>query len=881
MSPRDFTYAMTGFFPIHESARGRDAVLTINPCWVSCRSKSMNWFDSTSPAERVSTHMKKTSRSLRLSVLAVGMLASGLALADAHISPDLVQQLNTTLPGEELTVVVSYEQSTPLSAAQVATLSSLGVHKAITMRSLPIAGVKATPAVINALAQQPDVYSIHPNRELRYFNHEARQISGAARVSENPGDFGRAVPYSGRGVTVVVNDSGIDATHMDLQFGNHVVENVQGLTNLAAWDSILPISYLEGQPNTDFGSGHGTHCAGTVGGTGARSGGLYQGVATGADLVGYGSGAVLLILDSIGGFDYAITNQHRFDYPIRVISNSWGTSGTFDETDPVSIASYEAFKRGIVVAFAAGNDGPGEDTHNPYAQAPWVISVGAGTKDGNLADFSSRGKRGESRSFTMPDGHQWTYYNEPTIVATGVNVISTRDSTGSLPVLSLPADVEQIDPAYLPFYASMDGTSMATPHVAGVIALMLEANPNLTPLQVKDIIERTATNMTGRETWEVGAGHINAYAAVAAAQGIRNDYGSTVNALRPFNSNAIVVPGGAPIPFSIDFAPVGPVTEQSFTVGPEVAYVSARAEVWDNTVALVLTDPDGERYGSSIALPVLGETITVGAAAKPGVWKITVRGIGSVSGVPLDPAGATNGYGLPGTIEGNISFLNSGGYTGLDDIAGHPASAAIQYAVANRLVDGYNDHRFRPDQNIKRSELAQYLLMGSNVRQALPFSGQRSFTDLSTSNPAYPFAEAAVAIGAPLRNLSQQQDGVMKLIGGQFKPNNNVTRLDVAYGLVQSLALQDEARAFSGNMTAFFMGQRVPVLDSASVPASMRGYAQYAIDLGLLNARFVITQGPYDLQPTVQAYFDPNANVTRAAYAVAAGRYLAAFEGVQ
>lgn len=841
----------------------------------------MNRLDSNPENPAMSHRAPGASRPLRLSLFVLSMLASGLALADAHISPDLVEQLRAALPGDDLTVVVTYEQSSAPTPAQVATLNALGVRGAITMRSLPIAGVKASAAVINALAQQPDVYSIHPNRALRYFNREGREISGAARVAENPGDFGVSVPYSGRGVTVMVNDSGIDATHMDLQFGTHVVENVQALTNLASWDSILPITYLEGQPNTDLGSGHGTHCAGTIGGTGARSNGLYRGVAPGADLVGYGSGGVLLILDAVGGIDYAVTNQFSFNSPIRVISNSWGSSGTFDETDPVNVASYEASKRGIVVAFAAGNDGPGEDTHNPYAQAPWVISVGAGTRDGNLADFSSRGKRGDVRNFTMPDGHVWTHNNEPTVVATGVNVISTRALTGVLPVLSVEADAAQIDPAHLPFYASMDGTSMATPHVAGIVALMLEANPGLSPMEVKDILQRTATNMSGRDAWEVGAGHINAYAAVAAAQGLRSDYGSTVNAFQTFNSNAIVVPGGEPIPFSIDFAPVGPVTEQSFVVGPEVAYVAARADVGENTVALVLTDPDGVHYGSSIALPVLGESITVGAAAKPGVWTITVRGIGSVSGVPLDPLGVTNGYGVPGTIVGNISFLNSGGYTGLDDIAGHPASSAIQFAVANRLVDGYSDRRFRPDQYIKRSELAQYLVMGSSVRQALPFSGQRSFTDLATGNDAYPYAEAAVATGAALRDLSQRQDGVMKLDSGKFLPNNKVTRLDVAYGLVQSLALQDEARAFSGEMTAFFMGQRVPVADAASIPVSMRGYVQYALDLGLLQPRFVINQGPFGLAPTVNAYFDPNLKVTRAAYAVAAGQYLQQFKAIQ
>src|SRR3546814_16592811 len=84
---------------------------------------------------------------------------------------------------------------------------------------------------------------------------------------------------------------------------------------------MLPITYLEGIPRTDWGSGHGTHCAGTIGGTGAKSNGLYRGVAPGADLVGYGSGAVLLILDAVGGLDYAATNQFSYDRPIRVTSN--------------------------------------------------------------------------------------------------------------------------------------------------------------------------------------------------------------------------------------------------------------------------------------------------------------------------------------------------------------------------------------------------------------------------------------------------------------------------------------------------------------------------------------------------------------------------------
>lgn len=810
----------------------------------------------------------------RLALGLAAACASGSAFADAQLGQELTRRLAAAAPGAELEIVIRFEREGAVGASELAALRALGIDRGVAMRSLPIVGALATPAEIAALAQRDDVGAIHYNAPLRYFNQASRQISGAARAVDHPADFARALPFSGRGVGVVVHDSGVDATHMDLEFGEHVVENVQGLTNLHALDTMLPITYTEGMPNTDISSGHGTHVAGTVGGTGERSGGLHRGVAPGADLVGYGSGAAIAILDAVGGFDYAITNQFRFDAPLRVITNSWGSSGTFDPTDPVNVASYEAYKRGMVVLFAAGNDGPGEDTHNPYAQAPWVISVGAGEKDGVLTSFSSRGKRGETGSFTMPDGRQWTYINQPTVVATGVDIVSTRTATGALPALAAEQDAANLDPAHLPFYTHMSGTSMATPHVAGIVALMLEANPALDPLEVKALLEETATNMSGRLAWEAGAGHVNAYAALAAASGVQTDYGRTVNALRSFNSNAKLAPGGDPIPFAIDFAPVGPVEEMSFSVGPEVAWVAARAEIGENTLAVALTDPDGVRYGSAISLPLLGSTVVAGGPGKPGTWKITVRGIGSVSGNDVDPLNVTNGYGLPGTVEGQITFLNSGGYTGLDDIASHPARGAIEYAVSHRLVDGYSDRKFRPDQQLKRSELAQYLVMGVNARQDLPLDGRPRFTDLVKTATAYPFAESAVAPGAPLRDLSQTHDGLMRLYNGAFKPNQGVTRLELAYALVQGLGLQDEARAFAGAVTVQYNGSRIALEDSASIPADMRGYVQLALDQGLINARFGITQGPFDLQPTIRAWFDPGAGVTRAFYAVSAGRYL-------
>lgn len=455
---------------------------------------------------------------LTVSVLSAGMLASGLALADAHIGDALDRALAAVdKPTDKLEVVVAYNQAGPVRPDQVLALKALGITQGIRMRNLPIAGALATPAQVRALAGRGDVLSIHLNARLEYYNQQARELSGVNRVQANPGDFGRTAPFTGRGVAVMINDSGIDATHADLQYGVRVEQNVQALTNLHAVADFLPVTVLEGQLDTDISSGHGTHCAGTVGGSGAQSAGLYRGVATGSPLIGYGSGAVIAILDAVGGFDYAIGHKNSFSAPVRVISNSWGSSGAFDPTDPVNIASYEAYKNGIVSVFAAGNDGPDENSHNPYAQAPWVISVGAGEKDGTLADFSSRGQRGESGTFTMADGQSWTYVNEPTLVATGVDIVSTRALTGALPLLAVQADAALGTAAA--YYTHMSGTSMATPHVAGIAALLFEANPGLSPLEVRQILSSTANPMAGRQRYEVGSGHIDAYEAVAVAVG--------------------------------------------------------------------------------------------------------------------------------------------------------------------------------------------------------------------------------------------------------------------------------------------------------------------------------------------------------------------------
>jgi serine protease AprX len=812
-------------------------------------------------------------RALFLRPLAVALLLAlaPSALAQAVVSRSLTDALAALPVTGSTTVIVAFDQAGPPTAAQMGALRALGITRGVAFHSLPIAAVVATPVQVTSLAARSDVRSLWANEPLSYFNEGSRKITGVDRLRTDASMRTAAgLPFSGQGVTVLVNDSGIDATHADLQYGTHVVENAQALTNLNALDTLLPVTYLEGQPNTDTNSGHGTHCAGTVGGTGARSGGQHAGVAPGADLVGYGSGAVIAILDALGGFDYAITHQFSFDNPIRVISNSWGSEGAFDPADPINLASYRAYQVGINVVFAAGNSGSGADTHNPYAVAPWVISVGAGDKTGLLADFSSRGVSGQTFSFETPDGQPWTARNEITVTAPGVDVISTRSAT-NVAANGGDADVDAIPPGQLPFYTMISGTSMATPHVAGIIALVLEANPSLQPADVRRLLQQTATTMPGLEAWEAGAGYVNAYAAVQAALGrSARPFGSAVNAFRTFNANALVANAGT-TPFSIDYVPVGATQEIAFEVAADISRVTASARVSDNTVALVLYDPAGNRYGSAISLPQLGETIAVSATGMPGTWRLTVRGIGSVSGVPTDPLGLTNGTSLPGTIAGTLTFQRTSGFEGLADVQNHPAAADIQYAVAHRLMDGYANNTFRPTRNLTRIELADYLTMGAGVRQYFKPDRTLAFSDVSGTQVA--FAEAAAARGAALRNGDQTQNGLIRTTGAQFNPGGNVTRADLAYAFVQALGLQGSAAGYTGDVSVAYDGRRIAIQDAAQIPAGLRGYVQAALDLGIINARFVLQQGPFDLQPTLKAYFDPATAIKRADYAVYAGRF--------
>ena len=846
---------------------------------------------------------------LRNTLSAIALIcALTIAASAARLSPTLSAQLqnapNTASVG---VVIVAFNTNTGLSATHLDVLRGVGITKGVTYQRLGMAAVVATAGQVRALAANAAVRSIWPNTRLHYLDNETGMLTGVNKVRMEPA-FTRAnggLPIGGRGnFSVVINDSGIDATHPDLHFPEHVIQNVQIVTDEQFNNTLVatpelngfsPLLVVENIPDTDTHVGHGSHCAGIVGATGQQSGGLYAGVAPGARLIGVGSGAGLFILNALGGFEWSITNQFTNGYNIRVISNSWGGGGAFDPDDPINIASKTAHDLNIIVCFAAGNSGPGWNTMNPYAKAPWVIGVGAGTKEGGLAGFSSRGTPKEQR---LADSDPNNDYDAPTLVAPGTGrefdansgkftaaVISTRALTNV--VANGATDDTELPINYLPFYTQISGTSMATPFVAGTAALMLNADPTLTPDDVKQILQKTATRMPGFDEFEVGSGYINVYAAVDTVFNRTKNYGTFV--VPPFNAQLTTtwLNPGSPETFAIDpFLPQipGPTSANTyhFQVQPGLGLLSvtinfgnsAATDQTGNSLGLILYPPGCTDldcgYSSGLALPVLDSPYRQVVVKFPvaGEWIAEVRGLRGLT-VADQCACSPAGLAVPERVDGKIERANVT-LQPVSDIAGHPAEQQIRNALLNRQMDLFADGTFRPDSSVTRDDFARHLMLNTPLRQSL--AATPKFTDVTAD--LEPLAEAVTASGSTLRDWNFTPAGMMSASGSLFNPTATITRLDLAVALVRALGQDARAKALAGTpVTVTYNGQTLTVDDNGSIPSALRGYVQIALNDGILQATFSLTQGTFDLTPTLHAQAKPLDPVTRAWMAYALDHY--------
>jgi serine protease AprX len=818
-------------------------------------------------------------------------------VAAATLSPKLSSQLGHVSDNASVgIVIVSFNTASGLNDSDLSVLRDVGISNGVTLQHLGMVAVAATAGQVKALAARPEVRSIWSNDRLKYLINQARVLTGVDKVRTDPA-FTRlngGLPVSGKGdFSVVIDDSGIDATHSDLQLGSHVIQNVQVLLpdNINQFTGgFTPLVVVENVPNNDS-TGHGTHCAGIVGGTGQMSGGLYAGVAPGANLVGVGSGATLLVLNALAGFEYSIANQYA--YKIRVISNSYGPIGgaPFDPSDPILIASKQAHDLNIVVVFAAGNSGPGKYTLSPYAQAPWNIGVAAGTKEGGLAYFSSRGLPKDERCDPIqnPDtcDPSQVGYNAPTITAPGTgrefssaaetakftsDIISVRSKTnlvanGTIPNNTAPPPDAEIPPAYLPFYTQISGTSMATPFIAGTAALMLSADPTLSPDDIKAILQQTATPMPGYQDFEVGGGYVNVYAAVDKVFNRTKNYGALLSPAFNQNIQETMAPQQN---FHIDYSPTVSGNTSSnahpFTVSSGMDVLDALVVVGDinkqvqtiggatgvgDTLFIELRDPQGRTYDSSLLIPALQAPVMEAKVNNPmpGPWTLEVLGYFGPSAFPIG-------------CDANIVQKHFTLSPGPADIQNNAAQSDILTALLARRMDAFSDGTFRPDSAVTRDDFARTLALNVPLRQSSATTPV--FADIPSN--LSPIAEALTTRGSTLRDWNFVPQGLISASGNTFNPTGIVSRLDLAVALVRALGMDADAKA-KANTPVTSGGQEL--VDDLKIPLSLRGYVQVALDRGLLEAFPASVQqiAPGQFQAFPGPRFEPQSVVTRAVLA--------------
>lgn len=848
--------------------------------WFQFEAIQLNFLETRGDRKTVRISNSQTRRRF-LSLFFAFALVAGLAvqMQAAKLSPTLQSKLATVADNFNVGMtIVAFKTTNGLQASHLNILRSIGINGGQTYPTLGIVAQPMTAGQIRALQNNPNVRSIWSNDRLYLTMHQAKVIAGVQRLQTDSQMTFRngGMPISGAGdFSVMVIDSGVDATHADLQFGTKVIQNVQTVAAAGTLEGFTPNVSLENVPNTDQSVGHGTHCAGIIGGTGIRSGGLYAGVAPGAKIIGAGLGAGLFVLNAIGAWEYGLANQSR--YNIRVVSNSYGSDGPFDPENPLNIASKMAYDRNITVVFAGGNAGPTKNTYNPYAKAPWVIGVAAGTKEGELADFSSRGT---PRAERLTNEDPLDDFDAPTITAPGTGrafesnaarftsaIVSTR-STSNLTANGLTADAD-LPASAIPFYTQISGTSMATPFIAGTIALMLDADPTLTPDQIKEILTSTATKMPGRDDWEVGAGYVNAYAAVDKVFNRSRNYTS-------FQQETFNTQFGEERPaaqaFHVDFNPaVSGATSTNattFTVEQNINVLDVFGTVDDaigsglgNVVGIRLTSPSGVKFSSALDLPVIGSLARQVVIQNPeaGIWTLEVRGASGLTAVPVN---SPTQIALPGTVDGSISQIR---YIlpNIADIQGHVFQADIEKAIKSRLIDTYADGAFQPNAIVSRADLARTLVSNTSLRQTA--GGSAKFTDVSGEMAR--IAEAVTANGSTNRDFNFAPKGMMSATGNKFNPTGAVSRLDLAVAFVRALGRDAEAIALA-NSTVTANG--AAIADNAQIPASLRGYVQIAINNGLFEAypAEVRDMGNGQYQALPGPRFEPNAPVYRAMLAV-------------
>jgi serine protease AprX len=353
-----------------------------------------------------------------------------------------------------------------------------------------IQGVSAdVPASsVESVRSMPGVLNVTPDMKV----HFQGSFEAAKTAHQIPSVTGSSKLWSqgidGSGTTVALLDTGV-YNHPDL--AGRVTCGID-LSHEAGTEAECADTF-----------GHGTFMAGLIAGNGASSGGKWKGSAPGANIVsvklaGYDGSAD--VSNVLAGIQWTVA--HKDAYGIDALSLSLGTDTAMDyRMNPLNFAVERAWQAGITVVVSASNRGPGPSTITSPADDPYVITVGASSHQGNVNTNDDTVPVYSGRGPTSSNG-----LAKPDIVSPGTHTVSLR-SPGSAIDNNYPGSA--LDGSYF----KGTGTSMSTASVAGQVAQMLQANPGLTPDQVKYRLMQTATDIATTDPMAVGAGQVNVEAA--------------------------------------------------------------------------------------------------------------------------------------------------------------------------------------------------------------------------------------------------------------------------------------------------------------------------------------------------------------------------------
>jgi serine protease AprX len=447
----------------------------------------------------------------------------------APVSGALAQQL-TNLTG----TVPVFVHGTDIAAARQA-VADTGLTLLTTWNKIGVAIARGNASQISAVRSHAGVTYVEGDQAIKPHlstsNVATRGEQARAQLRDAQGR-----PIDGRGVSAAIIDTGVDGTHpffKNADGSSAVKLNLKNICGpLTDVGLSLPVPNdscfvdLTAVNDTDTLSvgGHGTHVAGIVGGrdTQLSDGTKLHGAAPGATLISLSVGAGLSIFGADSALNWVLdhhANPCAGCPPIKVSNNSYGPGGggAFDPNSATTKLQRALVTEGVLTVWAAGNDGPANTATNPPGQdpTPGIIMVasyddqGSGTRNGTVSDFSSRGSA----------GHPETY---PDISAPGSNITSSCR-------LYLAICATGLDPHNGPglldigTFNTISGTSMATPHIVGIVAQLFQVAPNATPAQIENAIKSTAYKFTNGAPYETvgsyttsvdkGTGLVDVYAA--------------------------------------------------------------------------------------------------------------------------------------------------------------------------------------------------------------------------------------------------------------------------------------------------------------------------------------------------------------------------------